>query len=219
VRDSIEMRIGGDFNIKQDPISISLIMLSLLVGSAIGVLAEETGFALDGQMISIMLIGGLIFGIMLKMNENNVDIVDVSLTKDDLRKIFTFAVLGLGGVAMSQLVAGVLSSGLGLSSLTATLNDSLFYASVGFAEEIFFRYAVLLAFIHFGFGMYGSVAGVSLLFSLYHLGVYGTMPSALVAMFLGSVVLCTITIYSERISPAMIAHGTWNFLVVLLGVF
>jgi membrane protease YdiL (CAAX protease family) len=78
------------------------------------------------------------------------------------------------------------------------------------AEETFFRGALLLS-LRRQLGAVGATLVVSILFGLLHHG-QGQLPTMLVA----SLALCAITLLTRTLLWAVLLHGTWNALTMVV---
>jgi len=138
--------------------------------------------------------------------------VDKRLVPAENTAIMLASAVGLITVFLLQTIV---FKAQGAIALTTVWEAQMFYFTAGVAEETFFRYYIqtkleqstaVLAI----FSAILSIGTTSLLFMVYHFGVYATLPYALVAVFVSSLTLCIFYRYTKRLSVAQLIHCLAN---------
>jgi len=151
---------------------------------------------------------------------------DSTMSKNELTQIVQYSLLALSGMFIASWTIPQLfvpSSVVALTTTDAIIHGQIFAVS----EEIFFRGAVtgfILWIFPSGFhlGFMGFVIDKKIVviflsgsvFAFYHLAVYGISQATLYVLVAG-IILTAVTVYSKRISPAIISHMINNYLSVV----
>lgn len=195
----IQMELGrGHFIL--DSLSIFLALMACLVGMIIYVFNANTFTGSIGLFIAISTMIGLVFGVMILKSP-----IDRILDRKEMTHIVRWSMLGFVMIIILQSIIFRMS---GLSSVG--WYNKIFYMSIAIGEAFFFRFAILQFLYQWFKNMPGSLfissLMTSIVFTVYHGAVYGTIPVALMAVFASSMVLCVITICSNRISVPILSH-------------
>jgi len=151
---------------------------------------------------------------------------DDTMSKNDLVDITKYSLLAISGMFVASWMLPQVFTPSTIVPLSTT--DSIIYGQIfAITEEVFFRGAVTYFIFWifpsgFHLGLMGFVVPhqifVSVLsgsvFAFYHLARYG-FSQATVYVWIAGVILAAVVIYSKRISPAILAHMSNNFLAVL----
>jgi len=157
--------------------------------------------AIKGLAMAMMLIAGLFGGMRLGLLKKSENIMKTS-------RIITLGLFAAVLTILVQYPAIVLVPG---ASFTVSF---MFYLIVGVAEESFFRGFLATWFyknLSMAFRNITVILMVSMVFTAYHLAVYGTQQSALLAVFLSSLVLTGAFIFTRRLGVSIVAHVLLNF--------
>jgi len=189
-----------------DPISIFLGILACLYGLY---LFTVPGSEAKGSFLISAVMIGLVFGLLVLKSS-----IDIDISPDEIAGSFLWTMIGIAGIFTFQFLVITSSQ---LSLLSTAFSGKVFYAMMGIAEEYAFRFALLQMIYQWlskiGNALFLSTLLTSTIFMLYHAEVYGTHPTALIAVFVSSIVLCIIFIKSKRLTPSLLAHSIVNFLV------
>lgn len=200
--------------IMQDPISNAFLILALMI-------MVYFTFVLGNLSILIypfiLLIAALTFRVFI----NKKLVKDTDIDKTERKDILIYYFVGLIGIGIGNLLVKGLYTfpinealnrlGVQITMSMAPIDDRLFTILMAIVEEQLFRGEMLE-------WMSGSMPpGVASLanagvFSVYHLGVYGTQPQNLIYVLVGGIALAWITIKSRRLTSALGAHITNNIL-------
>ena len=138
--------------------------------------------------------------------------VDKRLVPAENTAIMLSSAVGLVAVFLLQTIVFKAQTAIMLATI---FEATLFYFTAGVSEETFFRYYIQTkveqstAYLAF-FSAILSIFTTSLLFMVYHFGVYATQPYALMAVFVSSLVLCIFYHYTKRLSVVILIHCLAN---------
>ncbi len=94
---------------------------------------------------------------------------------------------------------------------TVALESMLFYGNMAIAEEFFFSYFLFAYFLTFMDPFSASIVD-GVIFSGYHLAVYGFNPELLIFAFAARIVFCLVYRYTRNLSAAIGPHVLINVL-------
>lgn len=96
----------------------------------------------------------------------------------------------------------------------------MFYQTAAVSEEIFFCFGVfsmLVNVMQTPFAHFTASIITGIMFSIFHLAVYGVSKGVMLLLFIGRVLMCLGYYYTQRLDTAIIAHSMIN-LAASLGV-
>lgn len=202
-----------------DVFSVGVILLSAVFGvSALTLINYDMYLAVVSIAFVTIIAFSISMGILLKLV-----VVDWTLRPNELGRIIMMFWVGFFGIVASQYVVLQAASKM---SIVDALSRKMFYGSAAIFEEVFFRLLLLTFFLRAKMPAILASLFVSSMFPIYHASVYGiespmglTKSAVMLALFINSMVLCYIYIYStdkkgnHRIIVPMLAHLAVNIVV------
>jgi len=134
---------------------------------------------------------------------------DPDLDRGEAKDIMFYTIIGMAGFAIASFVSPMIKIPTYAVALSG-VNASLYSILMAIAEEQFFR--GFLANFLMEKGFFVGVVGSAMIFTVYHLAVYGTAMSALMFVLIGGMILAWVGERSGRLSVPMIAHMINNLI-------
>jgi len=190
-----------------DPLSIFLALMAFLIGFIVYVFNPQTFQGTLGLFIAMISLVGLFFGVTILKSP-----IDRILDEREMGHIIRWSMLGFILIIALQML---IFETYNISALVSLgIYNKLFLMAVAIGETFFFRFAILQLFYQYFKGMPASLwiasIATSIIFTTYHGYVYGTIPVAMMAVFASSMILCVVTILSNRIAVPIISHMMVN---------
>jgi len=188
--------------IRQDTVTIMFTLLAVTISLYLATF--EPGVLI--LFPTILLITGLILQFYLL---RRVEVVDSLAEPETLGNIGFYTLIAVAGLGVSSVLAPQIAKAI---PMELTGMDAVLYAILmAVSEEQFFRGALTNFLLQHTQPM-PAIIGSAAVFTVYHLGVYKTIASALVYVFIGGMILAWVGYRSGRLSPCVIAHIVNNVL-------
>lgn len=191
-----------------DPFSVFLGMMAMIVGLITFAFYIDTNsnLASKGLFITLLTLVGMFVGMTVLKSP-----FDTDLMKREMNHITRWAMIGFIAIVALQ-YAAIQAYSLPLS--TVIFADKIFYMSVAISEAYFFRFALLQLLYqwlkHSTAPLFTASLTTSVIFLMYHAGIYSSDIVAMTAVFVSSMALCIIAILSNRIASPMLSHMIAN---------
>ena len=195
---SLEIRLPREkFNVTWDALSIFSVVVSLLCFLWISTWIDYAPDLASKSMLALnLLFAGLVLGSFFVKHS-----IDYGIDKREFMKVVLYFI---------ACVVAIMLGGAVIPHEAIEIRAWQFAVLIAAAEEVFFRYGVTSMLVNFT-GEIPAVIMSALLFSVYHLAVYGeTVDLALI--FVGGLVLAYAFIKTRRLTPCILAHMLVNFL-------
>jgi membrane protease YdiL (CAAX protease family) len=130
--------------------------------------------------------------------------------------IIVYTAIALVGIFIASLSSPLLFKSGSIYSAISSLPPNtimLFGVLMAISEEFFFRGFVTSYLLRLGNVM--AIVTSAMVFTIYHLAVYGTQPSSLAYVFIAGLVLNFVFVKTGLITPTIIAHVINNILAVV----
>ena len=201
--------------LKLDVISVLCFVVAFFTGVFfVTMLPVDVRMAGVGLSIISFMIGGMVMGSLFQPPRQ---VLDATLDRQELFAVLNYGLFGLVLMCVAGIFVNVIKGMTGVAAMASLkLSSRLMLFSIGVSEEYAFRYGFLQWLMRSGLGAFLSILCSASVFASMHWVVYGSGlvyqadVTALVLMFIGGAVLAAVTIMTNRISPAIIAHGIYN---------
>ena len=188
--------------VKHDAISITFTISALAI--AIYLATWEKNFA--AFFPTILLLSGFAMNYYLGQRIEH----DTDLDQQEATTIGIYTLAALAGIA----IGGILSATLFIPDIQAmgllAIDATLFAILIAVAEENLFRGAFLTFLQGRGLPRMGIAVLGAAIFMVYHFSVYQADTAALFYVFAAGLCLSAVTLHTDRLSPAILAHVANN---------
>lgn len=201
-----------------DFIGWNLVALAFLCFVYVAIVQKSIGAEIMVPLL--MIFGGLTLGLGTGSIKN-----DLMTTSKEFYDGLLWFTISFGAITTLQIGAASLLSHLPFNVTFDVMNLKLYGVLIAIAEELCFRGFVLPWFstVVGPFGPYFGIPISAGAWSIYHLYVYGTEPTALMLVFMVGIILGFIAWSKQRLWIFMGAHALVNLVAMggltLIGIF
>ena len=159
----------------------------------------------------LMVIGGIMFGVGTKSITS-----DLWLSRKEFFDGVLWFTVVFGAIATVHVGVVEIVSHTPFNVTYNVMDLKVYGILIAIAEEIFFRGFLLpwLSTMGYPLGQYIGVPASAGAWTLFHLGVYGTQPQALILVLMVGIILGFIAWYKKRLWIFMGAHALVNFMAM-----
>jgi membrane protease YdiL (CAAX protease family) len=182
--------------VKHDYVSISFIMIALVIFFYASTWSGD--MQIKSMIGAVLLIGGLALSFFMKFTSigqfNN--------------KIALYSVLAFAAIMATNFIVSLAPT---MEVISAPISWALFSVLIAVSEEQFFR-GLVTPYLCNSMGVTVGCIAAGAVFGIFHFAVYGTSVNALLVVTISGIILSYIAVYTQSITPGIIAHSANNFI-------